>query len=538
MRSSIAPYLRSLWNVTVPLHDIAAKEVQQTFLSTLGLHLPSRVARIAPDAATYSATDVAPINSPDEAADHLPTAAWLQATSAHAAAHMAYSHHQFNPQGLRPASQALVGLLEDARVEWLACQELSGLHRLWLQFHAVPYTQPPGFEDLMRRLARALLDAQYADPHPWVVKGRALFFTDATQSALALTGPHALRLAATRLGNDVGQMRLQFNARLYRAQPSYRDDNHTLWLPDPNRTDVQHDISAQPQGAGAQSGQASAVLVAQPHRYREWDRLVPMYRADWATVLDALALPATPHQAQDPTPPLPMRKHTALLLPTRRAHLPRQADGDELDWDALVHAQVALRSGQAPEQQVYRRTHRIARAGSTLLLLDASASTTRVLEGQQQSMFALARNAAWQYTQALGEIGTHCAIHSFFSDGRHAVHYQRVKDFHAPLDAQCWARLMGLQSRLSTRLGAALRHATHLLLHTGSVPRRVLLLTDGQPHDVDVHDPRYLVEDARHAVREATRLGVQVQCLCLDPAAVPSLRKVFAVDQVQALPRQ
>ena len=97
---------------------------------------------------------------------------------------------------------------------------------------------------------------------------------------------------------------------------------------------------------------------------------------------------------------------------------------------------------------------------------------------------------------------------------------------------------MGLQSRLSTRLGAALRHATQLLLHTGSALRRVLLLTDGQPHDVDVHDPRYLVEDARHAVREATRLGVQVQCLCLDPAAVPSLGKVFGVDQVQALPRQ
>jgi nitric oxide reductase NorD protein len=198
---------------------------------------------------------------------------------------------------------------------------------------------------------------------------------------------------------------------------------------------------------------------------------------------------------------------------------------------------VALRSGQAPEHQVYRRTHRVARAGSTLLLLDASASTARVLEGQQQSMFALARNAAWQSAQALEQQGAHCAIHSFCSDGRHAVHYQRVKDFKAPLDVQSWARLMGLQSRLSTRLGAALRHATQVLLHTGRASHRILLLTDGQPHDVDVHDPRYLVEDARQAVREATRLGVQVQCLCLDVTAAPALRKVFGLSHVQVLCR-
>jgi nitric oxide reductase activation protein len=262
-----------------------------------------------------------------------------------------------------------------------------------------------------------------------------------------------------------------------------------------------------------------------------------MYRPDWATVLDTLALPATQNLAQDHAAPLPMRKHTALLPPTRRVHLPRQADGDELDWDALVHTQVALRSGQAPEHQVYRRMHRTARPGSTLLLLDASASTAGVLEGQQHSMFELARSAAWQCTQALEQQGAHCAIHSFCSDGRHAVHYQRVKDFHMPLDAVCWARLMGLQSRLSTRLGAALRHAMQVLLRTGRVPHRILLFTDGQPHDVDVHDPRYLVEDARQAVREATRLGVKVQCLCLDATAMPALRKLFGPGQVQLLRR-
>lgn len=31
------------------------------------------------------------------------------------------------------------------------------------------------------------------------------------------------------LGNDLGQMRIQFNPRTYRVEPLYRDDNSGLW---------------------------------------------------------------------------------------------------------------------------------------------------------------------------------------------------------------------------------------------------------------------------------------------------------------------
>jgi len=507
VRASIAPYLRSLWNATPPLHDIAAHEVQQALLSPLGMHLP--------------------IHAPHD----LDASTWLQAAAAHAAAHLVYSRHQFSLEGLRPVSQALVGLLEDARVEWLACQELPGLRRLWLQFHTVQHTNAPTFEELMRRLARALLELQHQDAHPWVLKGRALFFTDTTCSGLALTDPLQLRQAASRLGNDIGQMRLQFNARLYRVAPSYRDDNHHLWQPHPARADVQHDVSAQGQGAGLRSGQASAAAAAQPYRYREWDRQVPVYRANWCTVLDTLALPATQ------TAPLPpaMRGLPPVLLPTHRVQLPRQTQGEELDLDALVHAQVSVRSGHAPEPHVYRRTLRTGYGDATVLLIDVSASTARALPGQPDTMLHMARTAAWQCAQALQRQGLPCAIHSFCSDGRHAVHYQRVKDFDEPLGAHSLSRLMGLHSHLSTRLGAALRHACHVLKRQGHVPLRVLLLTDGQPHDVDVHDPRYLAADALKAVQEAARVGICVQCLTMDPTSVPALKRIFGPGHVQAL---
>ena len=61
--------------------------------------------------------------------------------------------------------------------------------------------------------------------------------------------------------------------------------------------------------------------------------------------------------------------------------------------------------------------------------------------------------------------------------------------------------------RHSTRMGAALRHATAHLAHEASDLKAILLLTDGAPSDIDVHEPRYLVEDARHAVLAARAAG-------------------------------
>ena len=105
-----------------------------------------------------------------------------------------------------------------------------------------------------------------------------------------------------------------------------------------------------------------------------------------------------------------------------------------------------------------------------------------------------------------------------------------------PADAAMSARLQALRPGGSTRLGAALRHATRGLLTRDAGLRWVIVLSDGEPHDVDVHDPRYLVEDARHAVRSATRRGVQMACLVLDPTHAAEARQIFGSHRVQALP--
>ena len=70
----------------------------------------------------------------------------------------------------------------------------------------------------------------------------------------------------------------------------------------------------------------------------------------------------------------------------------------------------------------------------------------------------------------------------------------------------------------------------------------LLVLTDGEPSDVDVSDPDYLAQDARQVVRELQAQGVFVWCIQLHPAHEASVRTVFGehytlVHHIEQLPQ-
>ena len=52
---------------------------------------------------------------------------------------------------------------------------------------------------------------------------------DARGEVLAEPRAEGLREIASRLGHDLGQMRLQFNAKGYLPGPGYRDDHRWMW---------------------------------------------------------------------------------------------------------------------------------------------------------------------------------------------------------------------------------------------------------------------------------------------------------------------
>ena len=85
----------------------------------------------------------------------------------------------------------------------------------------------------------------------------------------------------------------------------------------------------------------------------------------------------------------------------------------------------------------------------------------------------------------------------FASDGRHDVQYFRFKDFGESYNDDVKSRMAGMAGGLSTRMGAALRHAGHHLTEQPVQKRLVLLITDGEPADIDERDPQYLRHDTK-----------------------------------------
>jgi nitric oxide reductase activation protein len=144
-------------------------------------------------------------------------------------------------------------------------------------------------------------------------------------------------------------------------------------------------------------------------------------------------------------------------------------------------------------------------------------------------------------TSLLGEVlarsGDRFAIHGFTSNGRHAVDYYRFKELADAWDDRTRGRLSSIVPRLSTRMGAALRHAGHCLRRVRRERRLVLLVTDGEPSDVDVFEPDYLVDDARHAVGELRRGGIHVLAVSLAAGADRYVRRIFGAGGYQVVDR-
>jgi hypothetical protein len=84
-----------------------------------------------------------------------------------------------------------------------------------------------------------------------------------------------------------------------------------------------------------------------------------------------------------------------------------------------------------------------------------------------------------------------------------------------------------MQAGYSTRMGAAMRHAAHYLAAQKAEKKLLLVLTDGQPADVDVHDERLLIEDARKSVGELDQQGIFTYCISLDRKADDYVGDIF-----------
>ena len=144
---------------------------------------------------------------------------------------------------------------------------------------------------------------------------------------------------------------------------------------------------------------------------------------------------------------------------------------------------------------------------------------------------------------AIERLGDPFAIAGFHSNTRHEVRYQHILGFSERWGEASKGRLAAVQAGYSTRMGAAMRHAAHYLGAQKVDKKLLLVLTDGEPADVDVSDPQALILDTRQAVKELTQQGIHSHCISLDPNADAYVRDIFGhhftvVDRVEQLPER
>jgi hypothetical protein len=477
--------------------------------------------------------------------------ALFRAAAAHAQAHLVLGQSLFLVGTLKPLQIALVNLIEDARIETLAMRQLPGLRRLWSPYHIATPSGVVAASTLLARMARALFDPDYADDDAFVAKGRAMF----AAAAARIEDPAISREIGMLLGNDLGQMRVQFNVKTYVVEPVYRDDGLGLWdfgenappsgevveLPieavrierretnDPDSTRGEmEDERSEIGGARPIAPDQRGVVIG---KYPEWDSAHAIERREWTVVREVaprLSEPRLIEESLDHAHVL--RNRIGRLIRGvrigRKIRLSRQHEGHDLDIDAVLDAGIALRAGREPDPRVFRSSTSIHRDLSALLLIDVSESTRdRLASGD--TVLDVERLAVSILAEAMDKLGDPFGLLAFASDGREDVKMTSIKSFEEPYDRSCRARLAGLTSGLSTRLGAALRHAGNVIGSTASARKLVIVLTDGEPSDIDVTEPRMLVEDARRAAVGLHAAGIDTYGVVLGLTGAWAASRIF-----------
>ena len=490
-----------------------------------------------------------------------PPTSLYKAAAAHAQAHLVLGGPRFAVGTLKPLQISLVTLIEDARIELLAMRQLPGLRKLWSPYHIAVPAGVATAPTLLARLARALFDPLYRDDDSFVAKGRAMFEARLPR----LEDPAISREIGMLLGNDLGQMRIQFNAKTYVVEPVYRDDGLGLWdfgedapstgealdlavdaarieqRDDPDQTSLRPDVLEDDSTVGRARPIAPdqrGIVIA---RYPEWDRAHGIERPEWTTVREVAARPGNPRLVEEALDRADVLRNRIRRLVRgvrvgRTIRLKRQLDGHDLDVDAMLEAGIALRMRQEPDPRIFRTTTSKHRDLAVLLLLDISESTRdRLVSGA--SVLDVERLAVAVLAEAMSALGDPFSMLAFASNGRDDVEMTTVKAFNEPYDRACVGRLAALSSGLSTRLGTALRHAGELISHARSFRKLVIVLTDGEPSDIDVADPLELVEDARRAAVGLRTRGIDGFGVVLGSGAMNSAARIFGRGNTMLVPR-
>ncbi len=569
-------YLRALWGRDFFIRPTGADYTDfRPYIEDRIFYVPDALDDIKTDGTTIEGLEV------------------YRATVAHMASHLMYTNQPMSAEQLSPAQMFFIGLLEDARVEYKAVQAFPGLKKLWCSLMKLQHEEPAEHPTMavLEIFSLQLLDDSAVGKdeqlNAFAKKFHAEIEANQDDNHFAwLMGIELYNLFAGK--KAVPSLRI-----LERYRIDYRDDNRIVWHYEDINWDMgveymaasqkqtrykvsplmmAHEVDCELAGDDAQEIWTCTDLmrayeddltdnaksfneimgkepISDPFHYQEWDYQIQLHRPDWVTIYERRAPKGNPEDIENiltEYKPIAhrIRQIIDLLTPAGVQRQRGMEDGDEVDINAAIDAMIAIRMGEQPNPRITMRNVLNTRDLSVVVLLDLSESTNETMEGSDKTVLQLTREAATLVSTAIEGIGDPFALHGFASDGRHDVQYFRLKDFNQHFDDEAKSRLAGMKGGLSTRMGAALRHAgTHL--HKQNEKRKlILLVTDGEPADIDENDPQHLRFDTKKAVEELYSTGVLTYCLTLDPNADTYVKRIFGennytvVDNVEKLPEQ
>ncbi len=468
-----------------------------------------------------------------------------RATLAHMVGHRRWTEAQI-ADNWSPFQRMAVEFFEDCRVETLLCREYPGLKRIFLALHPKPVEDacdPETTSCLRHRLAmlsRALLDPEHGYRDADLLDFMARF--------------HALMAEGESSTQDIAALALSYVARTRRQSDQlakvhfadtvidYRDDNRQMWRFIEESDDEEMFEKEKKRTPGEEQ------KGLPPRHYPEWDYKSLTYRPDWASVYEALHPKGNPADIDRL-----LEKHSALakrlkrildlLKPQDKIRIRYQEEGSELDLDVAIRSLIDFKGGANPDPRINMSHRTDGRNIAVMLLLDLSESLNEKASGSDQTILELGQEAVSLLAWAVEQLGDPFAIAGFHSNTRHDVRYLHIKGYGEHWGDDAKGRLAAMQAGYSTRMGAAMRHAAHYLEARQADKKLMLILTDGQPSDVDTHDEQLLIEDTRQAVKELDRDGIFTYCISLDPKADEYVSDIFGrqytvIDNIQRLPEK
>ncbi len=569
-------YLRGLWqdgDHLVP-YSTAFDEIRKPipYYDKLGIRLPDVYDDFTPPVGCIPCTKSGAHSAPYEGeSQRIPGIDRYRAVLAHIVGHRRWSEAQI-ADNWSPFQRMAVEFFEDCRIETLLIREYPGLRRLFLALHPTPLEgacDPETTSCLRHRMAmlsRALLETAGAQSAPYDASESSRRVRSAHRpdhSSHGYTDPvlrefverfHEVMAQGESSTSEIAALALSYVAKTRRQSDQlakihfadtvvdYRDDNRQLW----KFIESGDEEEAFDEKRKIEPGEEIQGLP--PRHYPEWDYSSQTYRPDWASVYAALHPSGNPADidrllAKHSALAKQLKKMLDLLKPQDKVRIRYQEEGSELDLDVAIRSLIDFKGGATPDPRINMSHKTSGRDIAVMLLLDLSESLNEKAAGSDQTILELSQEAVSLLAWAIEKLGDSFAIAGFHSNTRHDVRYLHIKGYGEHFNDDVKARLAAMEAGYSTRMGAAMRHAAHYLGARPADKKLMLILTDGMPSDVDVHDERLLIEDARQAVKELDQQGIFPYCINLDPKADEYVGDIFGrqytvIDRIERLPQR